>query len=150
MLSCVRLFATPLGSSVHEIFPGKNPGVGCHSLLQGIFQGSNLLDCRQILYHLSHQEALSTEWPGWGGTQHGPTCRKPSARDSRCGHLPVYPAGIPVFPRWAQAQRLPPVAASIRASSKPVCPCAWDPHVLRHPITPQRMTSRLLALHWRT
>ena len=40
-------------------FPGKNTGVGCHFLLQGIFltQGSNsgLLHCRQILYHLSHQ-----------------------------------------------------------------------------------------------
>ena len=39
--------------------PGKNTGVGCHSLLQGIFltQGSNLglLHCRQILYSLSHQ-----------------------------------------------------------------------------------------------
>ena len=31
--------------------PGKNTGVGCHSLLQGIFltQRSNL-HCRQILY----------------------------------------------------------------------------------------------------
>ena len=65
--------------------PGKNTGVGCHfllqcqaplsmefsrqeywsgyhSLLQGIFltQGLNLglLHCRQILYHLSHQEIL--------------------------------------------------------------------------------------------
>ena len=40
-------------------FPGKNTGVGCHFLLQGIFptQGSNpcLLHCRQTLYHLSHQ-----------------------------------------------------------------------------------------------
>ena len=39
--------------------PGKNTGRGCHSLLQGIFptQGSNLdlLHCRQILYHMSHQ-----------------------------------------------------------------------------------------------
>ena len=37
--------------------PGKNTGVCCHSLLQGIFltQGQNLglLHCRQILYHLS-------------------------------------------------------------------------------------------------
>ena len=36
--------------SVHGIFPGRNTGVGCHSLLQGIFpiQGSNpsLLHCR--------------------------------------------------------------------------------------------------------
>ena len=40
-------------------FPGKSTGVGCLSLLQGIFptQGSNLglLHCREILYHLSHQ-----------------------------------------------------------------------------------------------
>ena len=39
--------------------PGQNIGVGCLSLLQGIFptQGSNpgLLHCRQILYQLSHQ-----------------------------------------------------------------------------------------------
>ena len=41
--------------------PGKNTGVGCHALLQGVFltQGSNpchlrLLHCRQILYPLSH------------------------------------------------------------------------------------------------
>ena len=40
------------GSSVHGDSPGKNTGVGCHVLLQGIFpiQGSNpgLLHCRQI------------------------------------------------------------------------------------------------------
>ena len=42
------------GSSVHGDFPGKNTGVSCHALLQGIFpiQGSNpgLPLCRQILY----------------------------------------------------------------------------------------------------
>ena len=42
--------------------PGKNTGVGCQALLQGIFltQGSNpgLRHCRQILYHLSHKESL--------------------------------------------------------------------------------------------
>ena len=47
------------GSSVHEIFPGKNTGVGCHFLLWEIFptQGLNLglLHCRQSLYQLSHQ-----------------------------------------------------------------------------------------------
>ena len=40
-------------------FPGKNTGVGCHFLLQGIFltQGLNpgLPHCRQMLYRLSHQ-----------------------------------------------------------------------------------------------
>ena len=39
--------------------PGKNAGVGCHSLLQRVFPtlGLNLglLHCRQTLYHLSHQ-----------------------------------------------------------------------------------------------
>ena len=29
---------SPPGSSVHGIFPGKNTGVGSHSLFQGIFQ----------------------------------------------------------------------------------------------------------------
>ena len=42
--------------------PGKNTGVGSHSLLQGIFptQGSNsiLPHCRQILYHLNYQGNL--------------------------------------------------------------------------------------------
>ena len=42
-------------------FPGKNTGEGSHSLLQGLLstQGLNmcLLHCRQILYHLSHQES---------------------------------------------------------------------------------------------
>ena len=39
--------------------PGKNIGVGCHSLLQGIFptQGLKLmlLHCKETLYHLGHQ-----------------------------------------------------------------------------------------------
>ena len=42
--------------------PGKNTGVGCHSLLQGIFptQRSNpsVLHCRKMLSHLCHQEGL--------------------------------------------------------------------------------------------
>ena len=40
-------------------FPGKNTGVGCHALFQGIFptQESNqgLLHCRQIIYQLSYE-----------------------------------------------------------------------------------------------
>ena len=42
--------------------PGKNTGVGCHFLLQEIFQtqrlNPGLLHCRQTLYHLSHQMNL--------------------------------------------------------------------------------------------
>ena len=39
--------------------PGKNTGVGCHSLLQGITWASNLgiLHCRDILYYLSHHRS---------------------------------------------------------------------------------------------
>ena len=41
-------------------FPGRSTGVGCHFLLQGIFQtqGSNpgLPHCRQTLYHLTTRE----------------------------------------------------------------------------------------------
>ena len=44
--------------------PGKNTGVGCHFLLQGIFLIQEfdpvLLHCRQILYHLSYQGSLVT------------------------------------------------------------------------------------------
>ena len=71
VLSCAKLRScltlcgpSPPGSSVYGDFPGKNTGVGCHVLLQGIFpiQGSNpgLPHCGQILYHLSHQGSPSS------------------------------------------------------------------------------------------
>ena len=56
---CNPMGCSPPGSSVHGDSPGKNPGVGCHALLQGIIptQGLNtdLPYCRQVPYHLSHQ-----------------------------------------------------------------------------------------------
>ena len=56
---CAPMDCSPQGSSVHGDSPGKNTGLGCHALLQGIFptQGSNpgLLHCRQILCQLSYQ-----------------------------------------------------------------------------------------------
>ena len=59
---CDPMDCSPAGSSVHT--PGKNTGVGCHALLQGIFptQGSNsgLPHYRQILYRLSHQGSPRT------------------------------------------------------------------------------------------
>ena len=63
-LSCVQLFATPWTEEPTRLlspwnFSGKNTGVGCHFLLQGIFptQGSNpgLQNSRQSLSRLSHQ-----------------------------------------------------------------------------------------------
>ena len=60
--SCL-LFVTPWTVAARLLCPwdspGKNTGVGCHALLQGIFptQGLNpgLPHCRQILYCLSHE-----------------------------------------------------------------------------------------------
>ena len=63
-LSDIWLFCNPMNSRLLYPwdFSGKNTGVGCHSLLQGIFliQGSNLglMHCRQILYCLSCQGNL--------------------------------------------------------------------------------------------
>ena len=56
---CNPMDCSPPGSSAHGDSPGKNTGVGCHVLLQGIFptHGLNpgLPHCRQILYRMSHQ-----------------------------------------------------------------------------------------------
>ena len=71
ILSHVRLFATPWIAALQVPLStgssGKNTGVGCHALLQGLFpaQGLNLhflhlLHCRGILYHWATGEALET------------------------------------------------------------------------------------------
>ena len=68
---CDTMDCSPTGSSVLGDSPGKNTGVGCHALLQGIFptQASNpgLLHCRRIPYYLSHQHSYfnRTDYPGW-------------------------------------------------------------------------------------
>ena len=46
---CNPMDSSPLGSSVHGIFPGKNTRVSCHFLLQGIFPAQKLNPC---LLHL--------------------------------------------------------------------------------------------------
>ena len=57
-LSATSWAAARQGSSVCGGSPGKNTGVGCHDLLQGIFStpGSDLglPHCRWVLYYLSH------------------------------------------------------------------------------------------------
>ena len=59
---CDPMGCSPPGSSVHRDSPGKNTGMGCHSLLQGNFptQESNggLLHCRWVLYQLSFPGVL--------------------------------------------------------------------------------------------
>ena len=97
-LSRVQFFVT-LRTIAHQAplsinSPGKNTGVDCHALRQGIFptQGSNpgLPHYRQILYHLSHQESPRIlEWVAY-----------------------AFSRGIPLF--WA---------CSWRAASSQACPC---------------------------
>ena len=63
-LSCVWLFVMPWTVASQEFLcpwnsPGKNTGVRCHFLLQGIFLTQvlnlGLLHYKEILYRLSHQ-----------------------------------------------------------------------------------------------
>ena len=115
---CDRMNCSLPGPSVRGDSPGKNTGVGCHALLQGIFptQGSNpgLPHCRRILYHLSHQGS-----PNWcissiqfshsvvfsslrpHGLQHTrPPCPSPTPR--------VYPNSCPLS-RWCH----PTISSSV-------------------------------------
>ena len=75
------------GSSVHGDSPGKNTGVDCHALLQGIFptQGLNtgLSHCRQFLSRLSHQ----------GSPEHVKPCPDGSSELTRDLVLRVGPTG---------------------------------------------------------
>ena len=69
-LSCIWLMLTPLivahQAALSMEFSRQDTGVDSHFLLQGIFltQGLNscLLHCRQMFYHVSHQEDPSSEF----------------------------------------------------------------------------------------
>ena len=67
-LSCVWLVATPWTTRLlcPWDFPGKNPGVGCHVLLQGTSwpRGLTCVSCfgRQILYHCATWKAQCIMW----------------------------------------------------------------------------------------
>ena len=80
--------------------PGKNTGVGSHSLLQGIFptQGSDpgLLPCRQILYHLSPQGS-----PIWS--------RRSAQRPHQSRHF-----------RWPWMSRLQPCVIGESETNNPI------------------------------
>ena len=130
--------------------PGKSTGVGCHCLLQGIFltQGSNpsLLQCRQILYHLSHRGSpevlrrrnlspISGEKPrqGWGspcglvggeGSRLEDSERRPEEARAWAGGAEARGAGVPLTrlrvswepPGLEQAERAGEPAGGERAT----------------------------------
>ena len=89
---CNPMDCIPWGSSVHGDSPGKNTRVGCHALLQGIFQteGLNLglVHCRWILYCLSHQKPailcnIKWEKMGFPGDTSGKECTCQCRRHKR-------------------------------------------------------------------
>ena len=76
---CGPMDCSPPGSSVCRDSPGKNAGVRCLALLQGIFpaQGTNpgLPHCRRMLYHPTHHGSPRIlEWVAYpfsrGSSQH--------------------------------------------------------------------------------
>ena len=91
---CDTMDCSPPGSSVHGYSPGKNTGMGCHALLQGIFptQGSN-----PGLQPTLEADSLLSEPPGkpWGSIK--------DTRWSHCfGHftqIQRHP-GLPWWLRW--------------------------------------------------
>ena len=101
--SCVTLCdpmdCSPPGSFVHGDSTGKNTGVGCHALLQGILptQGSNpgLPHREQIFYSLSHQGSPRIlEWVAYlfprGSIHPGIEPRSPALQaDSLPAELPA-------------------------------------------------------------
>ena len=88
---CDPMDCSPPGFSVHGDSPGKNTGVGCHALLQGISptQGSNpgLPHCRRILYHLNHQGTLDRNEGDIFLTRNIPAAHTPACTHSRSDSL---------------------------------------------------------------
>ena len=84
-LSCVRLLATLWTVAARLLCPwdspGKNTGVGCHALLQGVFpaQGSN--QCPLCLLHLQTR-SLPLGPPGEPPGYYASRCLKPSSLKS--------------------------------------------------------------------
>ena len=50
------MICSPAGFSLHGDFPGKNTGVGCYALLQGIFLTQGLKLQSLLFVAKSHQE----------------------------------------------------------------------------------------------
>ena len=68
---CNHMDCSPPGSSVHGDSPGKNPGVGCHVLLQGILwtQGSNLSLLCLLHWQAGYLPLVPPGKPGTFGAQ---------------------------------------------------------------------------------
>ena len=116
---CDPMDCSPPGSSVQGDSPGKNTGVGCHALLQGIFptQGSNpsTLHCRQILYHLSHQGSPRIlEWVAYPFSSRSSQPRmEPISPALQEDSLPAALPGIPSKAKRSLILKISPGVASL-------------------------------------
>ena len=95
------------GSSVRGDSPGKNTGVSCHALLQGIFpiQGSNpgLPHCRRFLYHLSHQgSSRILRWVAYPFSRGSSQCRNRTRVSCLVGGF--FTAELSGKPQWLPAR----------------------------------------------
>ena len=117
---CDPMDCSPPASSIHGIFQGKNTGVGCCFLLQGIFptQGLNsgLLHCRQVLYHLSHLRIPTTlPWQCQTKLTHfGP--HSDSCREGLIRRLGAH-----------NAIRIQETRINVSAMPDRICPCISNP-----------------------
>ena len=81
--------------------PGKNTGVGCYVLFQGIFPtkglNSGLPHCRRILYHLSHKGSPRIlEWVAYPFSRGSSQPRiEPRSPTLQADSLPSEPQGKP-------------------------------------------------------
>ena len=98
----VRLFSTPWLQPTRICpwdSPGKNTGVGCHFLLQGIFpnQGLNpgLLHCRRIHYQLSYQGSPHSSLIRSKGLAQAPLLHDPSLPPLQCPW--IWRNGVPCY-----------------------------------------------------
>ena len=109
--------------------PGKNTGVGCHFLLQGIFpiQGLNpgLPYCRQILYHLSHQGSPNNEYAAAAAAKSFQSC--PTLCDPIDGSPPGSPSlGFSRQEHWSGLPFPSPMQKSVSEVAQS-CPTLSDP-----------------------
>ena len=126
---CSPIDCCPSGSSLHGDSPGKNPGVGCHALLQGIFltQGLN----PQILSHLNHQGSPRIlEWVNYpfsrGSSQPrnwiGVSC---FAGISIPAELPGKPYRSTIFYLLKNRSRIIFTYLKFQKSLNALCPLSW-------------------------
>ena len=131
------------GSCLYGESPGKNTGVDCHILLQGIFptQGSNpgLPHCRRILYQLSHKGIPRIlEWVAY------PFSRGSSWPRSQTGFSCI--AGR-FFISW-DARKAVWTTAAAAAKSLQSCPTLCDPIDSSPPGSPVPGILQARTLEW--